>query len=93
MIDKALIFGEVVVLSMALPLSVIAALGFRGSPFRKVMTPIPVTIAAYLIADGSVLFLDSVPAYFYAAFSSVAVLAAAYAAVNAMLLLTERRTV
>lgn len=93
MIDKALIFGEVVVLSMALPLSVIAALGFRGSPFGKVIAPIPVTIGAYLIADGSFLFLDSVPTYFYAAFSSVAVLAAAYAAVNAMLLLTERRTV
>lgn len=92
-LDKALIFGEVVVLSMALPLSVVAALGFRGSPFSKVMAPIPVTIAAYLIADGSVLFLDPVPSLFYTVFSSIGLLAAVYAALNAMLLLTERRSV
>ena len=81
------------VLSMALPLAVIAALGFRGSPFGKVMAPIPVAIAAYLVADGSTLFLDTVPGVFYAAASSVAVLSVVYAAFNAILLLTERRSV
>lgn len=92
-VDKALVFGEVVVLSAALPLAVIAAYGFRGSPFGKVMLPIPLAIAAYIVADGSVLFLDPVPVLLYVTISSVAILALVYATVNAMLLLTERRSV
>lgn len=92
-IDHALVFGEVVVLSMALPLAIIAALGFRGSPFGKVIAPIPVAIAAFLVADGSVLFLDPVPVPLYAALSLLGVLAAVYAAINGVLLLTERRQV
>lgn len=92
-VDKALIFGEVVVLSMALPLSVIAVLGFRGSPFGKVMLPLPVATAAFLVADGSSLFLGSVPPIIYAVLTTVGVLAVVYSAVNAMLLLTERREV
>jgi len=92
-LDLALIFAEVVVLSMALPLSVIAVLGFRGSPFGKVMLPLPVAIAAFLLADGSVLVLDPVPEILYAVLVTVGVLAVVYSAVNAMLLLTERRQV
>ena len=92
-IDKALVFGEVVVLSVALPLAVIAAFGFRGSPFGKVMAPIPLAIAAYIVADGSVLFIDPVPVFLYVVSSSVAILALVYATANAILLLTERRPV
>lgn len=93
MIDEVLIFGLVVVLSAALPLSIIAALGFHGSPFGKVTAPIPIIIFSYVVADGSRLYMDHVPATFYAVFTSVAVAAAVYSAVNAALLLTERRSV
>ena len=92
-LNYLLVFGQVVVLSIALPLSVIAALGFRGSPFGKVMLPLPVAIVAFLLADGSVLFLDTVPEILYAVLVTLGVLAVVYSAVNAMLLLTERRTV
>ena len=88
-----LVFGQVVVLSIALPLSVIAALGFRGSPFGKVVMPIPVVIVAYILADGLVLILDPVPVAVYAGLSVVGLVASAYAVANAVLLLTERRMV
>lgn len=92
-VDKALIFAQVVVLSMAFPISVIAVLGFRGSPFGKVMLPLPVAIAAFLVADGTTLFLGSTPPLLYAVLVTVGVLAVVYSSVNAMLLLTERREV
>jgi hypothetical protein len=88
-----LLLGEIVVLSMALPLAVIATLGFRGSPFGKVMAPIPVAIAAYLLAVASVMVLESVPLVLYLGFSVVGTLAAVYSVANAVLLLTERRSV
>jgi len=85
--------AEIVVLSMALPLAVIAVLGFRGSPFGKVMAPIPVAVAAYLLAAASVMIFDPVPLILYLALSVVGTLAAVYSVANAVLLLTERRTV
>lgn len=91
MLDEILVFGEVVLLSAALPLSVIAALGFRGSPFGKVTGPLPVVFVCYIIADGSRLVVGHTPLWFYEVVTSVALLAAVYSAVNAMLLLTERR--
>lgn len=88
-----MLFGEIVVLSVALPLSVIAALGFRGSPFGKVMAPIPVAIGAYLLVAGSVFVFDPVPVALYLFLSVVGALAAVYSVANAVLLLTERRAV
>ena len=85
--------AEIVVLSMALPLAIIAVLGFRGSPFGKVMAPIPVAIAAYLLAAASVMVFEPVPLFLYLTFSVVGTLAAVYSVANAVLLLTERRAV
>jgi len=93
MLNEAFVLVEVVLLSVALPLSVVAALGFRGSPFGSVTTPIPVVIFCYIVADGSRLVFEHPPVYLYAVFTSVAVAAAVYSAVNATLLLTERRSV
>lgn len=93
MLNEALILAEVVILSATLPLSVVAALGFWGSPFSKVTGPLPVVIACYLVADGSRLIFGHPPPYAYALLSSVAVVAAVYAAVNGAMLLTERRSV
>ncbi|MDZ7689386.1 MAG: hypothetical protein U5J64_11885 [Halobacteriales archaeon] len=92
-VDKALVFGEIVVLSMALPLAVIAALGFRGSPFGKVMAPIPVAISAYLLVAGIIMIFEPVPILLYLALSVVGALAAVYSVANAVLLLSERRLV
>lgn len=93
MLREALILAEVVLLSAALPLSVVAALGFRGSPFGRVTAPIPVVVGCYIVADGSRLVFEHPPAGFYAAVTSVAVVAAVYGALNGALLLTERRSV
>jgi hypothetical protein len=93
MLGDILVFGEIVLLSAALPLSVIAALGFRGSPFGKVTGPLPVVFVCYIVADGSRIVVGHTPPWFYGVVTSVALLAAIYAAVNAMLLLTERRVV
>mgnify|MGYP006896985109 FL=1 len=88
-----MLFGEIVVLSMALPLAVIAVLGFRGSPFGKVMAPIPVAIASYLLVAGSVFIFDPVPVALYLSLSVVGATSAVYSVANAVLLLTERRAV
>jgi hypothetical protein len=93
MLNEAFVLLEVVVLSAALPLSLIAALGFRGSPFGGVVTPIPVVLASYIVADGSRLLFDHPPDGLYAVFTTVAVVSAVYSALNAALLLTERRSV
>ncbi|MFP4188669.1 MAG: hypothetical protein ACOCRA_01290 [Halobacteria archaeon] len=93
MLNEVFVLLEVVVLSVALPFSVVAALGFRGSPFGGVTTPIPVVLASYIAADGSRLVFDHPSGYFYATFTTIAVVAAVYSAVNATLLLTERRAV
>jgi hypothetical protein len=93
MIDQVLVFCLVVLLSASLPLSIIAALGFRGSPFGKVTGPVPIILACYTLGDGSRLLVEHPPPPFYSVLTSVAVLASVYAAANAMLLLTERRAV
>jgi hypothetical protein len=93
MMDQVFLFCLVVFLSASLPLSIIAALGFRGSPFGKVTGPVPVILVCYMLGDGSRLVVEHPPPAFYAVVTSGAVLASVYAAANAMLLLTERRAV
>lgn len=93
MLNDLLIFVLVVLLSVAVPLSIVAAYGFRGSPFGKVTGPIPIVLICYIIADGSQLYLEQVSSIFYAVVTSIAVVAAVYAAINGALLLTERRKV
>lgn len=93
MVYDVLMTVELLVLASALPLSVIAALGFRGSPFGKVVTPLPFAIAGFLLADGSLYLYGNGHPTIYYPFAAVGVVAAIYAAFNAMMLLTERRTV
>jgi len=93
MLNEALVLLEIVLLSAALPLAVVAAYGFRDSPFGRVTSPIPVVLVCYIAADGSRLLYGHVPPVTYAVLTSVAVAAAVYAALNATLLLTERRSV
>ncbi|MDY6779536.1 MAG: hypothetical protein SV760_03105 [Halobacteria archaeon] len=92
-INNLLVLAEVLVLAAALPLSVIAALGFRDAPFGRFIKPLPVVILSYLIIDSSRVVEFGLPLYVYGAISSVAVVSAVYAAVQAAVLLTERRDV
>lgn len=81
------------VLAAALPLAAIAALGFKGSPFGKVVVPIPVVMLAFLLADASLLLAGNGHPLIYHVFAAVGVAGAIYAAFNAVMLLTERRAV
>lgn len=88
-----MILATFAALMVALPLSVIAAFGFRDAPFGAVLKPIPVLVLVHALLNAvGVLRLDigAVPSL---ALSSVAVAASLVAAVNGILVLTERRAV
>lgn len=91
LIDDLLILLTLILLTTALPLSIIAALGFRKTPFGKVVTPIPVIVAAYIVVMSSRLIDYSFPETFPVAFSTIAVLSAVWAAIQGAMLLSERR--
>lgn len=94
MIEQILLVAEIALLSAAMPLSVVAALGFRGSPFGKVVVPLPFIVLGFLLADASLLLYgDGGHPVVYYPIATVAVFVAIYAAFNAMMLLTERRPV
>ncbi len=93
MIEQILLVGEIALLSAAMPLAVVAALGFRGSPFGKVVVPLPFIVLGFLLADASLLLSGNGHPVVYYPLATVAVFLAIYAAFNAMMLLTERRPV
>lgn len=90
---ELLLFAEVVLLAAAVPLAVVAALGFRGSPFEKVVVPIPFAVFFFLLADTTLLMWGPEPPDIYFPLSAAAGLISIYAAYNAMMLLSERRRV
>ncbi len=85
--------ATVSMLSVALPLSVIAAYGFRNAPFGAMLKPLPVTIFAFILSDAISLLGGETTGTGYLVFSSIGVGAALVATVNGILLLTERRAV
>lgn len=93
MLEDLLLVVELLVLASAVPLAAIAALGFRGSPFGKVVVPLPFVVVAFLLADGSLYLHGNGHPVIYYPFAAVGVAGAIYAAFNAMMLLTERRRV
>lgn len=90
-VDELLILVTTLLLTTALPLSIIAAMGFRDTPFGKVVTPIPIVLAAYIVVMSSRLVDHGLPETFPVAFSTIAVLASVWAAIQGALLLSERR--
>ncbi|NHN49062.1 hypothetical protein G9464_15885 [Halostella sp. JP-L12] len=88
-----LLLATFAVLAIALPLSVIAALGFRDAPFGAMLKPLPVLIVANLAVIVPSILRVEIGAVAYLALSSLTVAAALIAAVNGILLLTERRPV
>lgn len=93
MIAELLNFAEMIFIAMALPLAVIAALGFKGSPFGKLVVPLPFILVLFLVADGSLLLVGRPHPTIYYAVAGVGVLTAVYAAYHGMMILTERRSV
>lgn len=92
-IEQLLLFGLTVTLCVSLPLSVIAALGFRDSPFGHVTMPLPFILTAYLLSDGVRVAVEQPPTLYYVVLTTIAIVGVVYVAANAFLLLTERREV
>lgn len=89
---QALSLATLAVLAAALPLSLIAAVGFRNAPFGGVLKPLPVTFAAYVLMNAAQVLELAVPPGGYLVLSVTAIVAAFVAALNATLVLTERRS-
>ena len=91
--------ANVVVLTVGLVLAIVAARGFSDAPFGRMLRPLPVMFAAFLLVNTPwTTELSGWPGYVpryglvYAVVFSVAVLSATWAAVQAVFLLTERRS-
>ncbi len=83
--------GQVIVLSAVLPLAVVAARGFRGTPFGRVVLPlIPIT-GAYLAIAATKLVLPGMAGTASRLLGTVAVVLMAWVAAQAILLLSGRR--
>lgn len=81
------------VLTATVPLAVIAIRGFEDAPFGRVLRPLPIVFLGYVAYIGPT-FLDiTIPIMYYAAVSTVAVIASLIAALEASLLLTGRRAI
>lgn len=98
-IVELLSLANVVVLTVGLVLAVVAARGFSDAPFGRMLRPLPVMFAAFVLVNapwttGLVGWPGYVPAYLplYTVVFTVAVLAAVWAAAQAVYLLTERRS-
>lgn len=93
---QSLTLLTIVVQAIALVLSIIAVKGFRGAPINRVLKPLPVVMACMLIVNmpWASLVLFSIPyaQVIYAIVFSIGTLAAVIAAIQAAMLLTERRT-
>jgi hypothetical protein len=90
--------ANVVVLTVGLVLSIVAARGFSDAPFGRMLRPLPVMFLAFLLVNAPWTteltgWPGYVPAYSlaYAVVFTAAVLAAVWAALQAVFLLTERR--
>lgn len=91
--------ANVVVLTVGLVLAVVAARGFAGAPFGRLLRPLPVLFAAFALVNAPwATELSGWPRYVpnyslvYSVVFTVAVGAAVWAALQALFLLTERRS-
>ena len=83
--------GQVIVLSAVLPLAVVAARGFRGTPFGRVVLPLVPITAAYLAIGATKLVMPEAAATASRLLGTVAVVLMAWAAAQGILLLSGRR--
>lgn len=92
-VASVLEFLTLLVLAATLPISVVAVREFEGAPFGRVLRPIPVVVLAFIVYNSPTYVDYDVPLTFYAVVSTVAVLGCLVAALEAALLLTERRRI
>jgi hypothetical protein len=94
-LEETLLLVDVILLAARLPLSVVAVLGYRGSPWGHVLLPFPFITGGYLVTQGLTLSHLEGPASFWTGLGTlvVAVAATALLAVRLHLLLTERREI
>jgi hypothetical protein len=83
--------GQIIVLSATLPFAIVAARGFRGTPFGRVVRPlVPITVA-YLAIATTKLVAPAAATTASRAFGTLAVVLMAWTAAQAILLLSGRR--
>ncbi len=78
-------------LSTTLPLAVVAARGFRGTPFGRVVRPLVPITGAYLAIAATKVVAPAAAATASRVFGTLAVVLMAWTAVQAILLLSGRR--
>lgn len=89
--ERILELATMLVLAGALPISVIAARGFRSAPFGSVLRPIPVVLVAYVAMNVPGVVDVDFPESYYLISSTIGVVGVLVAAAQAVVLLTERR--
>lgn len=91
--ETVLTVGTLVALSMGFPLSLIAARGYQGAPFARVVRPLPVVFGGYIVVNVNLLIEPDAVNLINLVFSTAAIVAALVAAANYAWLLAERREV
>lgn len=95
LVVQLLALANVLVLTVGLCLSLVAVRGFAGAPINRMLEPLPVAFACFVLVNVPwvVFRVMDVPGYSlaYAVVFSVATLAIVVASLRGMVLLTERR--
>jgi hypothetical protein len=94
-IVQVLSLANVVVLTIGLVLSIVAARGFGDAPFGRLLKPLPVVFVGFILVNApwAAWMLSEIPYFLtiYALVFTVAAAGAMWASVQAIYLLTERR--
>ena len=92
-IEQLLALLTALLLTAALPLSLIAVRGFWHAPFGAVLRPGPVVLVCYIVVSAVPIVVSPLPRTVLVVVSLVGTLSAFTAAVEAIRLLTERRAI
>lgn len=90
---RALVIGHTVVLAMAFPFAVLAARGYRGTPWGRALKPLPVVTAALMLSSAANFVLEDPQRAGYAGalLWGVAGLGIGWSVLQTFVLLTGRR--
>ncbi len=92
MFTRIFSLATVLVLAAALPLAVIAIRGYWQAPFSRLLRPLPVIVSALVALHVPTILAVDPPVVYSTVVSSLAVAASFAMAVEALLLLTGRRS-
>lgn len=95
LVVQLLALANVLVLTLGFFLSLVAVRGFAGAPINRMLKPLPVAFACFVLVNipWVVFRIANIPGYTvaYSATFSIATLAIVVASIRGMVLLTERR--